>query len=101
MMVVFSPPRGQVSGKKADVVLQFTPEEGPLLRGLELHGVGIWDRRDGSGMFVTFPGREYTKDGQRKTFDFVRYTNASDRAQLEHLKGLILEQYQDWARGGR
>lgn len=106
MMVLFTTPRGQnpPRGKKADVALQFTEGEGALLAGLELQGLAVWSRADGSGLFVTLPGREYDvvdasapNGKKRKTFDFLRYTNERDRSRLDNLKALILEQYQDWA----
>lgn len=104
MMVLFTTPRGgdrAPRGKKADVTLQFTEGEGPILNGLELCGLSIWERRDGSGLFVSLPGREYMDGDKKKTYDFLRYTAEADKARHDQLKQLILEQYQDWANAGR
>jgi hypothetical protein len=102
MMVLFSLPRSARApqGKLADVTLQFDETDGALLRGLELHGLAVWERRDGSGVFLSLPGREYAgSDGKKKTFDFLRYTRESDRAQLENLKALVLTQFNEWRAG--
>lgn len=104
MMVLITAPRGKTppAGKRADVVLQFDQAagDGALMRGLELHGLAVWERKDGSGLFVTLPGREYTdNDNKKKTFDFLRYTESSDAPVLENLKTLILEQYVAWSSG--
>jgi hypothetical protein len=102
MMVLFSPPRAANApgGKLADVTLQFDEGEGAFLRGLELHGLAVWERKDGSGIFLSLPGREYAgRDGKKKTFDFLRYTRDGDRAQLDNLKALVLEQFNEWRAG--
>jgi hypothetical protein len=100
MQVLFDAPGKQAPrGKLAEVTLQFTESEGPLLDGLELQGLEVWERRDGSGVFLTLPGRQYTdRDNKKKTYDYLRATGGREHfAKIENLKALILEQYQEWA----
>jgi hypothetical protein len=52
-------------GKLPDAELHFT---GGPLEGLNLIGFGIWERRGGSGRNVTFPARQYTINGERRSF---------------------------------
>lgn len=56
-------------GKLADVELHFS--EGPLA-GLKLIGFSIWERRTGSGRNVTFPARQYSVNGERRSFALLR-----------------------------
>ena len=55
-------------GKVADAELVFT--EGPLA-GLKLIGFGIW-QRTGGGLNVTFPARQYSVNGERRSFVLLR-----------------------------
>jgi hypothetical protein len=61
--------RGNPPGKLADVELHFS--EGPLA-GLKLIGFSIWERRGGSGRNVTFPARQYSINGERRSFALLR-----------------------------
>jgi hypothetical protein len=61
--------KGNPPGKLADVELQFT--DGPL-GGLKLIGFSIWERRGGSGRNVTFPARQYSVNGERRSFALLR-----------------------------
>ena len=62
--------KGNPPGKLADAELHFT--EGPL-EGLKLIGFGIWERRGGgSGRNVTFPARQYSVNGERRSFALLR-----------------------------
>lgn len=56
-------------GKIADAELHFTA--GPLA-GLKLIGFGIWERRGGNGRNVTFPARQYSVNGERRSFALLR-----------------------------
>ena len=42
------------------------------LAGLKLIGFGIWERRGGSGRNVTFPARQYSVNGERRSFALLR-----------------------------
>jgi hypothetical protein len=75
-------------GKLADAELHF---EGGELDGLKLIGFAVWERRDGNGRTVTFPARQFTVHGERRSFALVRAIedpNAQDR-----LRKLVLEAY--------
>jgi len=78
-------------GKLAEAELHF--HEGPL-SGLKLIGFGIWERRSGGGRNVTFPARQYTVNGERRSFALLR--PASDATGQEQLRDLILQAYADF-----
>jgi len=61
--------KGNPPGKLADVELHFA--EGPLA-GLKLIGFSIWERRGGAGRNVTFPARQYSVNGERRSFALLR-----------------------------
>ena len=70
---------GTPIAKLADVELHFTGGE---LDGLKLIGFAIWQRRDGNGRNVTFPARQFTVAGDRRSFSLLRYVEnptAQDR----------------------
>jgi hypothetical protein len=55
---------------------------GGELDGLKLIGFAIWQRRDGNGRNVTFPARQFTVHGERRSFALLRPVmdpNAQDR----------------------
>ena len=55
-------------GKLAVAELHFTDG---VLDGLKLIGFAVWERRSGSGRNVTFPARQYTVNGDRRSFALV------------------------------
>lgn len=61
--------KGAPAGKLADAELFF--ESGPLA-GLKLIGFGVWQRRDGASLNVTFPARSYSVNGERRSFALLR-----------------------------
>jgi hypothetical protein len=61
--------KGNPPGKLADVELHFS--EG-VLAGLKLIGFMIWERRTGGGRNVTFPARQYSVNGERRSFALLR-----------------------------
>ena len=75
-------------GKLADAELHFT--EGPL-EGLKLIGFGIWERKSGSGRNVTFPARQYSVNGERRSFALLR--PVAETTGQERVRDLILEAY--------
>ena len=82
--------KGNPPGKLADAELHFG--DGPL-QGLKLIGFSIWERRVGSGRNVTFPSRQYSVNGERRSFALLRPivdTTAQDR-----IRELILEALQE------
>lgn len=78
-------------GKLADAELHF--HEGALA-GLKLIGFSIWERRTGGGRNVTFPARQYTVNGERRSFALLR--PVTDGAGQEQLRDLILQAYADF-----
>ena len=61
--------KGNPPGKLADAELHF--EDGPL-QGLKLIGFGVWESRTGKGRNVTFPARQYSVNGERRSFALLR-----------------------------
>jgi len=61
--------KGSPAGKLADAELHFS--DGPLA-GLKLIGFAIWERRGGGGRNVTFPARQYSVNGERRSFALLR-----------------------------
>ena len=89
MTVKISPnDRGNPPGKLADVELHFTDG---VLDGLKLIGFGIWERRNNSGRNVTFPARQYSVNGERRSFALLR--PVLDASAQERLRDLILQAY--------
>ena len=76
------------AGKLADAELHFT--EGPLA-GLKLIGFSVWERRTGGGRNVTFPARQYSVNGERRSFALLRPTH--DAAAQDRIRDLILAAY--------
>ena len=82
---------GKPPGKLADAEVIFEAEAGPL-NGMKLVGFAIWERRSGSGRNVTFPARQYSVNGDRRSFALLRPKNGDVSAQ-EAVRDLILEAY--------
>jgi len=77
--------------KLADAELHFT--EG-VLEGLKLVGFAVWERRSGSGRNVTFPSRQYTVSGDRRSFALLR--PVADAAPQERVRDLVLQAYAEY-----
>jgi hypothetical protein len=72
--------RGNPPGKLAEAELHF--DAGPL-EGLRLIGFSIWERRGGGGRNVTFPARQYSVNGERRSFALLRpIVDATAQAKL-------------------
>jgi hypothetical protein len=82
--------KGNPPGKLADAELHF--DEGPL-NGLKLIGFAIWERRTGRGRNVTFPARQYTVNGERRSFALLR--PIVDATAQDKVRELILDAYQE------
>ena len=81
---------GTPAGKLADAEVIFEADAGPL-SGLKLLGFSIWERRDG-GRNVTFPARQYSVNGERRSFALLRPLNRDNSAQ-EAIRQCILDAY--------
>jgi hypothetical protein len=92
MIVKFAPnDRNNPPGKLADAELHFTDG---TLDGLKLIGFGIWERRSGGGRNVTFPARQYSVSGERRSFALLR--PVVDAAAQERLREFILQAYAEY-----
>ncbi len=78
-------------GKLADAELHFT--EG-VLDGLKLIGFGIWERRVGGGRNVTFPARQYSVNGDRRSFSLLR--PIADSTAQDRIRQLVLEAFAEY-----
>jgi hypothetical protein len=83
--------KGNSAGKLADAELHFT--EGPL-DGLKLSGFSVWALRSPGGRNVTFPARQYSVNGERRSFALLR--PIMDATAQATLRELILEAYAEW-----
>lgn len=82
--------KGNPPGKLADAELHFT--EG-VLEGLKLIGFSVWERRSGPGRNVTFPARQYSVNGERRSFALLR--PIVDATSQDRVRDLILQAYAD------
>jgi hypothetical protein len=80
--------KGNPAGKLADAELHFT--DGPL-QGLKLIGFAVWERKTGNGRNVTFPARQYSVNGERRSFALLR--PIEDATSQERIRELILQAY--------
>jgi hypothetical protein len=81
---------GGPAGKLADAEVTFGADTGPF-SGLKLIGFAIWERRSG-GRNVTFPARQYSVNGERRTFALLRPA-IGDASGQEAMRDYILEAY--------
>jgi hypothetical protein len=89
MQVKISPnDKGSPVGKLADAELHFT--DGPLA-GLKLLGFAVWERRNGSGRNVTFPSRQYSVNGERRSYALLR--PLTEVKAQDHVRDVILSAY--------
>ena len=65
-----------------------------VFAGLKLIGFSIWERRGGSGRNVTFPARQYSVNGERRSFALLR--PIVDVTAQNALRGRILDAYAEY-----
>jgi len=85
--------KGNPPGKLADAEIHFVDG---VFAGLKLIGFAIWERRTGAGRNVTFPARQYSVNGERRSLALLRPvtdTNAQDT-----VRDLILSTYAEYER---
>jgi hypothetical protein len=82
---------GNPPGKLADAELHFA--DGPLA-GLKLIGFAIWERRGGGGRNVTFPARQYSVNGERRSFALLR--PVADSTAQNAVRESILQAYEEF-----
>ena len=88
---IISNDKGNPPGKLADAEIHFVDG---VFAGLKLIGFAIWERRTGAGRNVTFPARQYSVNGERRSFALLRPvvdTNAQDS-----VRDLILSAYAEY-----
>src|SRR5918992_870302 len=82
---------GNPPGKLADAELHFSDG---TLAGLKLIGFSVWERRSGAGRNVTFPARQYSVNGERRSFALLR--PLADVTAQERIRDLVLEAYAEY-----
>ena len=83
--------KGNPPGKLADAEVHFG--EGPL-EGLKLIGFTIWERRGGNGRNVTFPARQFSVNGERRSFALLR--PIADVTAQNRIREVILEAFAEY-----
>ena len=83
--------KGNPPGKLADAELHFTDG---VLDGLKLVGFAIWERRTGGGRNVTFPARQYSVNGERRSYALLRPFD--DNSAQDRIRDLVLEAYAEY-----
>ncbi len=83
--------KGNLAGKLAEAEIHFT---GGPLDGLKLIGFAVWERRGGSGRNVTFPARQYSVNGERRSFALLR--PIVDATAQNRIRDLVLEAYAEY-----
>jgi hypothetical protein len=86
--------KGNPPGKLADAELHFNDG---VLAGLKLIGFAVWERRTGGGRNVTFPARQYSVNGERRSFALLR--PIEDVAAQARIRDLIIEAYAELEAG--
>jgi hypothetical protein len=81
---------GTPAGKLADAEIHFTDG---AFKGLKLIGFAVWERRSGSGRNVTYPSRQYSVNGERRSYALLR--PSADGPTEDQLRDLILRAYDE------
>src|SRR5258707_3606493 len=81
--------QGSPAGKLADAEVVFEAEAGPL-SGMKLIGFAVWERRDG-GRNVTFPARQDSVNGERRSYALLR--PSKDDRDAQAIRDCILDAY--------
>ena len=82
--------RGTPPGKLADAELHFS---GGALDGLKLIGFAVWERRN-RGRNVTFPAKQYSVNGERRSFALLR--PLADVTAQDRIRDLVLQAYAEY-----
>ncbi len=81
--------KGNPAGKLADAEIHFVDG---VFAGLKLIGFALWERKNG-GRNVTFPARQYSVNGERRSFALLR--PIIDATSQDRVRDLILEAYKE------
>ena len=91
MTIKFVPnDKGNPAAKLADAELLFS---GGPLDGLKLVGFAVWERK-GGGRQVTFPARQYSVNGERRSFALLR--PIADAVGQERLRDEVLAAFKEF-----
>ena len=82
-------PTDKPAGKVADAELHFDGD-GPLA-GCKLIGFSIWQRHSDGSPYVLFPARQYSVNGERRSFALLR--PAKEAHATDAIRDLILDCY--------
>jgi hypothetical protein len=85
--------KGNPPGKLADAELHFEDSDGPLA-GTKLIGFALWERRAAGGRNVTFPARQYSVNGERRSFALLR--PIKDTEAQNRIRDLVLEAFAEY-----
>jgi hypothetical protein len=84
--------KGNPPGKLADAEVHFTDG---VLDGLKLIGFAVWEKRGGGGgRNVTFPARQYSVNGERRSFALLR--PIVDSTAQNRIRDLVLQAFQEY-----
>jgi hypothetical protein len=83
--------KGNPPGKLADAEVHFI--QGPL-EGLKLVGFAVWERKTGNGRNVTFPARQDSVGGERRSFALLR--PIADATSQNRIRDLVLQAYAEY-----
>ncbi|HET7220343.1 MAG TPA: hypothetical protein VFJ02_19950 [Vicinamibacterales bacterium] len=83
--------KGSPAGKLADAELHFV--SGPLA-GLKLLGFAVWERKTGAGRNVTFPARQFSVNGERRSYALLR--PIADTTAQNAIRELVLQAYAEF-----
>lgn len=81
---------GNPAGKLADAELHFDAADGPL-SGCKLIGFAVWQTRTAERRNVTFPARQYSVNGERRSFALYRPIAHAEATST--IRDLILQAY--------
>ena len=85
---IFKVDHSSAPGKLADAEIHFAGGE---LDGLKLVGFAVWQKRDGNGQNVSFPSRQFTVHGERRSFSLLRAV--TDPVAQNRLHDIVLRAY--------
>ena len=61
---------------------------------MKLIGFSVWERKTGNGRNVTFPARQYSVNGERRSFSLLR--PFGEATSQDRLRDLILQAYAEY-----
>jgi hypothetical protein len=83
--------KGNPPGKLADAEIYFVDG---VFAGLKLIGFAIWERRTGADRNVTFPARQYSMNGARRSFALLR--PFADQNAQDSVRDMVLAAYAEY-----